>query len=127
MPNRSQRPASPFAARLAAPAPGGSAPATGGALADGQEAEPPDTGQEGTGAGAEREAGAEAGQEAGPSRGNGTAFAGSAGGARPAVAACPNPARSPPTGSATAPTIRTPAPGRRRPSDRIRRRPGASR
>src|SRR4051812_48555543 len=104
IPNSSLRPVSPLAARLAAHAPGGSAPATGRALADGQAAQPPDTSQAGAGAGDEREAGAEAGEEAGPSRGNGTAaaagsagfagfagFTGSAGGSRSAVAACPNP------------------------------------
>src|SRR5256714_12684540 len=115
MPNRSQRPASPFAARLAALAPGGSALATGGALADGQEAESPDTGQEGTGAGAEREAGAEAGPEAGPAPGNGAAFAGSARRTRAAVAAWPDPARSPPPSSPTARSARTAPPARARP------------
>src|SRR3954451_15254734 len=79
IPNSSLRPVSPLAARLAAHAPGGSAPATGRALADGQAAQPPDTSQAGAGAGDEREAGAEAGKEAGPPRGNGTpAVAGSA-------------------------------------------------
>lgn len=116
MPAHSRRRVSPAAARFAAPALGGSSPATGGGRADGQETEP-DRSQEGAGAGDEGEAGAEAGQETGSHRRNGTAPGGSPG--RPgSVAAYPN-AVSPAERSSATSGTRSCGLARRRRNERL--------